>query len=420
VPVSSPFGQIGVVCQDRGTDGTDNFEKPWSSSARRTLLASLSAERPGSPGPSLASLVAQCDQKELVSLSLFEGVAGPASEKLGPLLAPEQHDRLLRAVRQQVARNLGRLAWLHTFAAALEAANVTWVVLKGPVLAEMSYAGAVTRGYSDLDLMVPARQIRLAIKALEGAGAVVADQDWAFLLAIGKGELTMAIHQSPLIDLHWHLIYLRSARERFMISTDELLERRRRIQLRGIDAWTLEPTDFAAHIALHASSQGAQRLRRLLDIERTLANQAPDWDVFVRRCKNWRVALPVGAMLNSARHTLGAAVPEEVVKDLAGGPLERFVMRQLSGWQPSGRLPGGRSVRTGLSRSLRDTMSATAVEFATESWRTLRTLVRGDTSLAGDRRDNRHHPGCSTGFERFIEMVNSADCYGHLVDAGPS
>lgn len=416
--VSSPFGQVGAVRQGGSAARAVRTEKHWPSSVRQTLVASLSAKRPGRPDPSLVSLVGECDQDGLVSLALSEGIAGPASEKLGPFLTPAQHNRMLKAVRQEAARHLGRLAWLQTFGAAFEEANVTWVVLKGPVLAEKSYGGAVTRGYADLDLMVPARQLRLAINALRDAGAVVADQDWGFLLSIGKGELTMAIHGSPLIDLHWHLIYLRSARERFMISTEELLERRRRIRLRGIEAWTLEATDFAAHIALHASSQGAQRLRRLVDIERTLANQPPDWDVFVQRCRAWRVALPVGAMLNAARHTLGAAVPEEVLSSLARGKLERLLMHELNGWLPAGRLPGGRSVKTGLSRSLRDNLFATSVEFASESWRALGALARGKSRAAGDRRDGDHHPGGPTGFERFMEMVASADCYGHLGKEG--
>ena len=157
--------------------------------------------------------------------------------------------------------------------------------------------------------MVPAGQLRRAVDALEAAGAVVADQDWGRSLRSAKGELTLAVYGSPLIDLHWHLIYLGTTRERFMVPTDDLLERRRPAHLRGVNAWVLDPTDFAIHIALHASFQGAHRLRRLLDIERTLANHAPDWDVLVRRCRAWRVDLPVGVMLNTARETLGAVVP---------------------------------------------------------------------------------------------------------------
>ena len=129
-------------------------------------------------------------------------------------------------------------------------------------------------------------------------------------------------------------------------------------------------------MALHASSQGAQRLRRLLDIERTLANQAPDWDTLVRRCRAWRVAFPVGVLLNASKETLGAEVPDEVVQELAGRPLERLLAHQLTGWAPSGRLPGGRSVKTGLSRSLRDSLFATSVQFGSESWRVLGSVVK--------------------------------------------
>jgi hypothetical protein len=409
--LSRALGPPGVS-QDGPSANIGTDERHWSRSARRTLLASLAGEYGGHAGPRLSSLVAACDQEELVSLAVSEGVAGPAIEKLGPLLAPSARTRLLMVVRQHAARHLGRLAWLQRFGEAFEAANVGWVALKGPVLAELSYRG-VTRAYADLDLMVPARQLRLAIDALNGAGAVVADQDWTFLLQIAKGELTLAVHESPLIDLHWHLIYLRSARERFMISTEELLERRRKVQLRGVSAWALDPTDFVAHVALHASSQGFQRLRRLLDIDRTVANEPPDWDALVQRCRAWRVALPVGAMLNAASRTLGTAVPEEVVRDLAGGKPELLVMRQLSGWVPSGLLPGRRSVRTGLSRSLRDTLLATSVEFVGEGRRAL-------GSLAGVRRTSADgpvpgiDPGRSSGFERFMEMVSSADRYGHL------
>ncbi len=142
-------------------------------------------------------------------------------------------------------------------------------------------------------------------------------------------------------------------------------------------------------MALHASSQGFQRLRRLLDIDRTLANQPPDWEALVRRCPAWRVALPVGAMLNAASRTLGTPVPEAVVRDLAGGKPELLVMRQLSGWVPSGRLPGRRSVRTGLSRSLRDTLFATCLEFVNEG-RRAPPQSRQRSSDLGRRARRRH------------------------------
>ncbi len=273
---------------------------------------------------------------------------------------------------------------LGKFAAALDSAKVTWVALKGPVLAELSYP-KVPRSYADLDLMVSSWQLREALSALEGAGAVVAEPDLPEVVRAGKGELSMAVHGLPLVDLHWHLVYLRSARERWAIPTEDLLGRRQRARLKDVDAWSLEPIDFLAHLALHASFGAYQQLRRLLDIERTIVNCAPDWQVLVQRCRAWRVGLPVSVMLSRARRTLGAAVPGEVVEELAGGRANRLAVRQLSEWVPSGRMSGGRSVRNGLTRSLRDGLLATAREFACEGRQAIAQLLQQRPLGPGER-----------------------------------
>ena len=314
----------------------------WPVESRRALLASLRA--PSAPaGPPLASLVAACDPGQLADLAISEGLAGPAHDRLGGLLPPGPGSRLATEARRDAVRHLAYLGLLGRFAAALDQAKVTWVALKGPVLAELSYP-EVPRGYADLDLMVAPGQLRQALCALETAGAVVAE-DWPLVVKAAKGELTMAVHGLPMVDLHWHLVYLRSARERWTIPTEDLLDRRQPVRLKDVDAWSLDPHDFLAHLALHASFGAAQQLRRLLDIERTVANWAPDWEMLVQRCRAWRVGLPVSVMLNRARQTLGAAVPAEVVEELAGGRSIRLVVRQLSEWAPAGRLPGGRSVQ---------------------------------------------------------------------------
>ncbi len=85
--LSRPLGQ-GGVSQDVPSASIGMSERHWSRSARRALLASLAGEYGANAGPPLSSLVAACDQEELVSLALSEGVAGPAIDKLGPLLAP--------------------------------------------------------------------------------------------------------------------------------------------------------------------------------------------------------------------------------------------------------------------------------------------------------------------------------------------
>ena len=66
--------------------------------------------------------------------------------------------------------------------------------------------------------------------------------------------------------------------------------------MKEVDARSRDPHEFLGRLALHASFGAAQQLRRLLDIECSVAN----WAVLVQRCRAWRVGLPVTVMLNRA------------------------------------------------------------------------------------------------------------------------
>ena len=376
---------------------------PASSEARAALLACVSPGAELSSAP-LASLVARCDPDELVTLAAFQGVAGRASGALQPLLPSRPAARLLAQVRRETMRHLMALAELSRFGAALDAAAAPWVVLKGPALTELAYRGTC-RFYSDLDLMVAPARMGEAVAALQGCGLDLREDDLAPLVRGAKGQLGLCGPERPTVDLHWHLLYKASARRRYRIRSAELLERRRQVQLGHTGAWVLEPTDFAAHIALHAAQSGAHRLRWLLDIERTLTNQPPDWDSFVQRCRAWRVGLPVSVALQRAAVTLAAPVPEGVVAALAGSYANRALVHELGKWAPAGHLPGGRSVVAGLTRSVRDTLSVTAGEMALEVRDLLARLAHPPASNGATGRSD-------PGLRSFLDMVDSADEFG--------
>jgi hypothetical protein len=286
----------------------------WPAETRRTLVASLRAGTTVPSAAALPSLVAACDPGQLVDLAIGEGLAGPSYERLGGLVPPGPSSRLAVEAQRDAVRHLTYLGLLGKFAVALDQADVTWVALKGPVLAELCYP-RIPRGYTDIDLLVAPGQLREALDALETAGAV---PDLPKVAKGAENQLSMTVYGLPIVDLRWHLAHLGGARERWAVPAEDLLERRQRARLKHVDAWTLDPSDFLAHLALHASLGSAQRLRSLLDIERTVASWAPDWEVLVGRCRAWGVGLPVSVVLNRARRTLGAAVPTEVIKDLTG------------------------------------------------------------------------------------------------------
>jgi hypothetical protein len=68
---------------------------------------------------------------------------------------------------------------------------------------------------------------------------------------------------------------------------------------------------------------------------------------------------------------------------------------------------------------LRDNLVATSVQFGGESWRVLGSVVRTkpmvktEPTKGPDAGDSRH-PADLPGYERFLEMVNASDRFGHL------
>lgn len=379
-----------------------------SPGARTALVEAVRCDT----GPeALRAAVVQSDQPELVELALEQGVAGRAYERLGTLL-DEEPGRILRGrARQDSLQHMVHLATLQEVAGTLDAGDIKWLALKGPVLAELSY-GSTPRGYSDLDILVHPLQLRDALEALIAEGYSLAERDWPELTRKAKGEVLVVKAGSSMIDLHWHLVSEGRARSHYRVPLDELFERRERVRLATVRAWALEPTDFLAHVALHASFSGAHRLRWLLDIERTSANRPPDWDMLLQRCREWRIALPAGVAMSRARKTLRALVPQEVVDQLADGTVRRGVVRSLSTWVPAGNMPGGRSVRNGIARSLRDGLLSTAGQFVEETVDTLKDLVHPVGSHSAVNGAEAAHRGAEA--EAYFQMVTDVDRFGHV------
>jgi Uncharacterised nucleotidyltransferase len=389
-----------------------NESKYWSLQARRALVGLLSRQQP-KRSDSLDSLVNACDLEELVELAISQGVAGPANERLQPYLSPAQQTLLLEDVDKGTRFHLAMLDLIEVIGAEFDRANVKWAVYKGPVLRELSYQGP-WRSYVDLDLLVSPKELKGAVRALEKVGAVVGTQDWPGLIKNAKGELALSIYGSPLILLHWHLIWHRGTRERLMLPTDELLERRQQVKLGPITTWSLEPADFIAHVALYATYTPSQRLKALLDIERTAANYPPDWDALVERSNRWKINLPLSASMNCAVNTLGAAVPSQLITTLTDNPLENLVLRILDTWTPTGRLPGKRSLKVGLSRSLRSNVAETGADFLSKSAQVLADLAHTRILNTGALIASHDEPSEVYNFETYNRVINGTDRYGHI------
>src|SRR5205823_14354197 len=101
---------------------------------------------------------------------------------------------------------------LTAMGAALEAAAIPHLVVKGPVLAELVYPRNDLRAYDDLDLVIPHRRFGDAISALLALGCGMVDRNWRVIRRELRGQVHMTARFGTSADVHWLLIHRASVR----------------------------------------------------------------------------------------------------------------------------------------------------------------------------------------------------------------
>lgn len=324
------------------------------------ILATEGTRRHEDPalGPAHCSDLAVCARDQGVAGLVLASPSGELTAGASALL----HASYL----EDTGRHAQTLAVLAQLGDVLDRSGASWAVLKGPVLVELAYDG-IARPYSDLDLLVRPADFTAALEALEAAGARLEDRNWDLIRRDRRAQLHLRWGPTGFpIDLHWHVVNRGALRDTFRLPTEELLGRRFTCRLGGDGsaetpsyAPVLDPTDRVIHYALHAATSGGHRLIWLVDIARSVERHPPDWDALVSRCLRWRVELPVAALLARTEETLGPGIPLCVLLALAPRTPRRQLIAWLAKWEPAGRLPGGGSVRRGITRSLSGSLPCT-------------------------------------------------------------
>lgn len=253
------------------------------------------------------------------------------------------------AGRNQLAAALD----LATVADSLDGAGLPWLLVKGPVVAEMLYAQPEQRTFVDLDVLVEAAHFTASVSALEAAGAQVLDTDWPQLIAEMRGQLHLLMPHGTAVDLHWHLLNRDLVRRSFAVSTHDATASSRRVVVEGRSVRTLDPTRTLLHLCLHAALSGGNRLSWLKDIDRAVVVGRPDWDDVAATARSWRARLAVGGLLARTRTTLGTDVPAGTLRALIP-PQWRPALAALDRAAPVAAEDGRVSPLSVLTPTLRD------------------------------------------------------------------
>ena len=333
--------------------------------ARRLGLVMVElARRPSARTVDVTALVDEVPPDQLVDLACHHRVPGVIYRSLLALGIDDRAFAGLRAAYQIATMSHGRcLIELQGMSGVLGELGRPWMVVKGPVLAEIAYADPGARLYEDLDLVVRPADLPSALTAIEAAGGRVADLNWPMMVDLLRAEIPVVLPNGMLADLHWDLLVTPNIRARFCLPMDELLERRVMVGVGGIDVATLDPVDSLLYLCLHGSLSGGDQLVWLKDLDQLVESQSADWDELIRRARRYRVDLVAAMQLERARVVLGAAIPVPVVAALAGNRLWWQWWRMTERWVGTarwgGHLDNGRFVSATSAGSLASLLQLT-------------------------------------------------------------
>lgn len=325
----------------------------------RVLADVVSLQRSGD----VSDDVLRRHEVELVDRALHHRVPGPlaAAYRARALEVPVQ----LRS--GQIAASVSRMTALHDLEFVnnvLAGRDIDLLVFKGQVLTTLVSGDEWERPTLDLDVLVPGRDLEQAVDLLIAAGAVHLDRNWPKLRDDVLGELHLVLPAGTALDLHWHLLVRASMRSGFTPDHDALFATSRTVDLDGTEVRTFGPAETLVYSCFHGAISGGHLLVWLVDIERLVVNDRPDWADVIRVARAWRCGLVVGAMLQRTRRELGLDVPSDVLAQLMPGMVTRRTLAGFDRIRAVGDVAGDGPWLRLITRSI-----------DVDGWSTLRSLI---------------------------------------------
>jgi Uncharacterised nucleotidyltransferase len=344
---------------------------------RRVLVECVKDHDWSSSPPALEGLVARQVPARLVAAAFAHRVAGCVYRSFSALAGTDDESlaRLGAGYHWALAAHLRAIADIKAVGDALDDGGIPWLVVKGPVLADVYYPDPGLRTYFDLDLVVRPCDLRHAIEVLEAGGSSVVEQEWAATGRRLQVELKLILPNGSRGDLHWHLVTDESMRREVDLPMAEMFERARWTTVGpGVPARTLDAEDTLIHLALHGVASGGNRLVWLKDVEQAVLAE-PEWGVVIDRARAAGAGLVVGTMLAQTRRILSAPVPRVVLRCLPAA-------RSWSGLAHAAGLvsrfdtPNPRAPHSAVVRSARRTLVSSAGQLAYRTGRVPWRLAR--------------------------------------------
>lgn len=290
----------------------------------------MSAATPATRDPLLerlfAVLAGRDDGREW-SIDEWRGVLDVATaHAVQPLLAqrsvataPAAIATELRRIQEETThRNMRRLRDFATVATALQQSGVDVIALKGMHLVPLVYGNLASRGMIDLDLLIPATQLRAGGDVMRELGYEAARP-----YRVSDDAIPYYAHHIPpfvkddasSVELHWHLC---PPRTQVAIDVAELWQRAVPARIAGVETKVLANEDLLLHLAVHAtySHRCEVSARACCDVAQIVRTQPLAWDALIERARRSNIAAGTYLVLRLAHELLGARIPRDVLTAL--------------------------------------------------------------------------------------------------------
>ena len=198
--------------------------------------------------------------------------------------------------------------------------DISFVLLRGPVLVRLVYGDPGLRGFTDVDIWTREGDLRKAQDVLRDNGFSPLD---GYPLLFHRGGVW--------VDLHSDLVGTGRVRSRgfgVKLDHDAVWNDARPLMMEGYEVLALSVVDRLLFLCLHALKHSFWRLIWTVDIAETVRKHDIDWDAFVRRARDFGLERPAYYGLLCAKELLGAPVPEEALLPLS--VRRGYVERKLS------------------------------------------------------------------------------------------
>lgn len=268
-------------------------------------------------------------ERHRVAPLAFDAVA----ELRDAISAPVLSDLRAHAMRDRM-QAMQSVHVLASVSAALAAAGVDAISIKGPVLAQLAFGDVTLRQSHDIDLLIAPDDVVTAIAALEAADCMVRPgvdaKDTARLKVLTRQMKDVSlVHRASvtLIELHWRL----HPNPRLLPVAS--LPSRQTVQVGPFAARTFGTDDLMLYLSAHGAKHHWFRLKWLSDLYALLAPRPMEQlEGFYQRATEQGLAVPVGQTLRMLEAVYGLSLPDRVRRHTDRSWRVRLLTRRALGY----------------------------------------------------------------------------------------